>query len=135
MKARDLMKDPYFAAILMRIESHIHETDRETLAAGGFSPKDSAVKSALRKAELAMGGKPPAKKPKGAEEEWIAALCDALVAMGREMAKEGGLPAAHFIAALKATQESLDTRREMAGHSRGYLDFLAEFISGARGES
>ncbi len=128
------MKDPYFAAILMRIESHIHDTDRETLAAGGFLPKDSAVKSALRKAELAMGGKPSAKKPKGAEEEWIAALCGALVGIGREMAKEGGLPPAHFIAALKATQSSLDTRREIARHSRGYLDFLVEFMSEAGGE-
>jgi hypothetical protein len=129
------MKDPYFAAILMRIESHIHETDRETLAAaGGFTPKDSAVKSALRKTELALGGKPPAKKPKGAEEEWIAALCGSLVAIGREMAKEGGLPPAHFIAALKATQESLVTRREMGGHPRGYLEFLEGFIGEARGE-
>ena len=128
------MKDPYFAAILMRIESHIHGTDRETRAAGGFSSKDSAVKSALRKAELAMGGKPSAKKPKGSEEDWIAALCGALVGIGREMAKEGGVPAVHFIAALKATQSSLDTRREMAGHPRGYLDFLAEFMSEAGGE-
>ena len=124
------MKNPYYAAILMRIESHIHDTDRETQEAGGFSPKDSAVKSALRKAELATGGKPPAKKPKGAEEEWIGALCGALV-----MTKEGGVPPAHFVAALKATQSSLDTRREMAGHPRGYLDFLAEFMSEARGES
>ena len=129
------MKDPYFAAILMRIEGHIHDMDRETREAGGLVPKDSAVKSALRKAELAMGGKPPAKKPKGAEEEWIAALCGALVETGREMAKEGGVPAAHFITALKATQSSLDTRREMAGHPRGYLDFLAEFMSEARGDS
>ncbi len=129
------MKDPYFAAILMRIESHIHDTDRETRAAGGFAPKDSAVKSALRKAELATGGKPSAKKPKGAEEEWIAALCGALVEIGREMAKEGGVPAVHFIAALKATQTSLDTRREMAGHPRGYLDFLVGFIGDGRVES
>lgn len=135
MKAGDLMKNPYYAAILMGIEGIIHDTDRETREAGGFLPKDSAVKSALRKAELAMSGKPPAKKPKGAEEEWIAALCGALVESGREMAKEGGVPAAHSIAALKATQSSLDTRREIAGHPRGYLDFLAEFMSGVRGDS
>lgn len=129
------MKDPYFAAILMRIESHILDTDRETRAGGVVMPKDSAVKSALRKAELALGGKPPAKKPKGAEEEWIATLSGKLVEIGKEMAKEGGLPPAHFIAALKSAQSSLDTRREMAGHPRGYLDFLAEFISQARGGS
>jgi hypothetical protein len=56
------------------------------------------------------------------------------VEIGKEMAREGGPPPAHFIAALKATQQSLDTRREMAGHSRGYLDFLGDFMNDVRGE-
>lgn len=129
------MRDPYFAAILIRIEGLIHDIDRETRKLGILSPKDSAVKWALRKAELAMGGKKPAAKPKGEVEEWVAALSGRLVELGREMARDGGPPAAHFAAALKATQGSLDTRREMAGHARGYLDFLEEFMSQARGEA
>jgi hypothetical protein len=30
-------------------------------------------------------------------------------------------------------EESLITRREMGGHSRGYLDFLKEFFAQAEG--
>ena len=33
-----------------------------------------------------------------------------------------------WILSLKATEDSLKTRREMYGHSRGYLDFLKGFI-------
>ena len=134
MKTRDLMKDPYYAAILLRIEGHIHDRDRDTRNAGIWSPKDSAVKSALRKAELAMGGKKPVAKPKGEVEEWVAALSGQLVEIGRELAREEGLPIAHFALALKATQESLDRQREMAAHPRGYLDFLEGFMREARGE-
>lgn len=129
------MQDPYFAAISMRIEAHIHDSDRDIRNGGTWSPKDSAVKSALRKAELTIGGKKPVAKPKGEVEEWVAALSGQLVEIGKELAKEGDLPIAHFAMALKATQDSLDTRREMAGHSRGYLDFLEEFMRDARGEA
>ena len=127
------MKDPYFAAMMMQIEGLIHDVDLETRTAGSWSPKDSAVKSALRKAELAIGGKKPATKPKGELEEWVAALSAKLVELGRDIAREGGPPIGHIIMALKATQDSLDTQREMAGHARGYLDFLEGFMSQARG--
>jgi len=33
-----------------------------------------------------------------------------------------------WILCLKATEDSLKTRKEMYGHSRGYLDFLKGFI-------
>ncbi|WP_367870313.1 hypothetical protein [Luteolibacter sp. Populi] len=92
------------------------------------------MKSALRKAELAMGGKKPVAKPKGEVEEWVAALSGQLVEIGRELAREKGLPIAHFALALKAAQGSLDTQREIAGHARGYLDFLEGFMREARGE-
>ncbi|WP_264486495.1 hypothetical protein [Luteolibacter arcticus] len=126
------MRDPYFAGILMEIEGLIHDRDRETVAGEGFAPKDSFVKSALRKAELAIGGKPPAKKPKGRDEEWIAALAAELVALSRQI-QATDVPASHVGICFKAAQQSLDTRREMAGHPRGYLDYLAEFIPEARG--
>ena len=35
--------------------------------------------------------------------------------------------------ALRAIVESLDMRREMAWHSRGYLDLLGPFIAEAQG--
>ncbi len=135
VKADDLMRDPRFAPILMKIEGRIHDSDMDNLVAGKWIPKDSAVKSALRKAELALGGKKPSTKPKGEEEEWVAALSGQLVELGKQLLRDEGLPVAYFALGIKATQGSLETQREMAGHSRGYLDFLEGFVKQARGEA
>jgi hypothetical protein len=97
-------------------------------------PKDSAVKSALRKAELALGGKKPVNPPKDDLEKSIAAeLSATLIEVSKELKAEGGVSKGEFAMTLGAARDSLDTRREMAGTPRGYLDFLEGFIRQARG--
>lgn len=128
-----MLKDPHFAVILFRIESRIVAADGEAREAGQFVPKDSAVKSALRKAELALAGKKPVNSPKDPLEVWIAGLGESLAGISREMEKSGEASKGEFALALGAARDSLDTRREMAGTPRGYLDFLEGFIKMAGG--
>ncbi len=132
MAKNHLMDDPYFLNIIMRIESRITEADREARDAGIVLPKDSAVKSALRKTELALSGKPPVNPPKDPLEEWIANLSASLVGMAGDLEATAGIRTADFLKTLSAARQSLDTRREMAGTPRGYLDFLEGFIEQAR---
>lgn len=122
------MDDPYFAQIMLRIESRIHEADHEARDEGRILPKDSSVKSALRKADLGLGGKNPANPPKDEMERWIAVLADSLIKIARELEECDGVRKSDFILSLRATVESLDTRREMANSARGYLDFLDGFL-------
>ena len=128
MSRHDIMKDPYFAQVMLRIESRINQADHETREAGQIVPKDSSVKSALRKAELGLGGKKPVNPPKDALEVWTAGLAESLIEIAREVEESIGVPKSDFILALGAAKDSLETRRELANSPRGYLDFLDEFL-------
>jgi len=108
MAKHDLMKDPYFAGIFFRVESCIAAADKEARDAGTCIPKDSAAKSALRKAKLALGGKKPVKPPKDALEVWIVGLSDSLVRTSREMERDEGVPRSAFSWTLDAACDSLD---------------------------
>ncbi len=132
MANHNLMKDPYFAQIMLRVETCIHEADHEAREEEGLMPKDSSVKSALRKAELGLAGKKPAKPPKDALENWIAGLAELLVETAAELEESEGVSKGDFLRILGAAKDSLDTRREMANSPRGYLDFLEGFIKQAR---
>ena len=41
---------------------------------------------------------------------------------------EGSISKNDWILALRVVDDSLKTRREMGGHSRGYLEFLERFL-------
>ncbi len=128
MARHNLMDDPHFAQIMLRVETCINRADHMAREEGKFVPKDSSVKSALRKAELALGGKKPVNPPKDALELWIAGLSGSLLETARVMRETEGVPAREFIMILGAAKESLDTRREMGNSPRGYLDFLDGFL-------
>ncbi len=132
MGKHDMLRDPHFTSLIFRLESRIAGEDRAAREAGSVAPKDSAVKSALRKAELALDGKLPKKPPSGALEEWTAALARVLANACRDMTAAGEASLKESAACLGAVRGSLDIRREMAGGDpRGYLDFLAGFIAEA----
>lgn len=131
MGKHDMMKDPYFAHILFHIESRIVAADQEARLSGNCIPKDSAVKSALRKAKLALDGKKPANPPKDKLEEWTVQLSQSLATIGQQLVADEDVTRGDFARALDGTCDSLDTRREMSGTPRGYLDFLEQFISQA----
>ena len=132
MANHNLMKDPYFAQLMLRVETCINQADHEAREEEGLVPKDSSVKSALRKAELGLGGKKPVNPPKDALEVWIAGLAELLIETAKELEEADGVPRSDFLRTLGAARESLDTRREMAGSARGYLDFLDGFMKQMR---
>ncbi|WP_372845060.1 hypothetical protein [Pontiella sp.] len=124
----DLMQDPFYAKLMLAIETVIHKED---LAAKNvdLEIKDSDAKSAIRKALGTLKGTPPKKLDSTPSEQWVLQTARELVLLHAVLRVEDKpLEAATFCRALLAVEDSLKLRREMAGHSRGYLDFLTRFI-------
>ncbi len=143
MKLTSLLKDPFYANIMYVVESTIHKID---LAAQeeGIRLTDSNVKSALRKALGIVKGKKPTLPNTSEKDELLKELVLNLVKVGAEIEMEyeneygsvsvKSLSKNDWALVLRGVEESLKTRREMHGHSRGYLDFLAEFVRDAQSE-
>ena len=128
MQPSDLMRDPHFAGIMYRIEYCVHQFDRLLAEEADEPPlKDSEVKSALRKV-IATLRKNPGRVP-GPKDAVEVELSEFLLMMQQELEAGGAVSRGDFIKTLFAVEDSLKTRREMAGHSRGYLDFLKEFFT------
>jgi hypothetical protein len=98
--------------------------------------KDSDVKSILQKVIGVLKGKQPTIQVENAKEEKLKLVLLELIALTSgnlvTNADDGGIPKSDWIASLRVVDDSLKTRREMYGHSRGYLEFLERFIN--RGE-
>lgn len=122
------MHDPYVSGMIFELEGDIHDLAREFREGGGPTPKDSEVKSALQKLDKKLAGKPPKNPGDGV----VAAFYTRLGEVADGIRAEGP-GSADLRVALRTVVGSLDTRREMAEHSRGYLDFLGSFIAEARG--
>jgi len=144
MRHGDLMKDPFYAGILFAIESKIHEGDR-LAALRGITLTDSNIRSLLIKTIHAAGGKLPQSVPSsaGAKDQFLTEFLHQLIAAKatvmerKEMPdgklEESPLPSTDWIKALEAVKESCAVRTGDESGSRGYLDFLANFIPQAGG--
>ncbi|MCF7818756.1 MAG: hypothetical protein K9M54_12845 [Kiritimatiellales bacterium] len=128
---KDLMKDPFYAAIMFRIESHIHARDVEAQNESKLELTDSNIKSSIRKALGFLQGGKPNLDPGNPRDQWIGRIAMELAWTDETFAKEN-VSRQDYVFALLAVESSLKTRREMAGHSRGYLDFLKRFIEDRR---
>lgn len=134
MKARDAAKDPYYAGIILGIEIQIHDFDQRVQSEARVQLRDSDVKSSIRKAIAALR-KPgtvkwPAKPSKQEIERLKEQLAHELVERNRQAPPDARVDRRDYLVALLGVEESLVTRRDMAGHSRGYLDYLPEFFEG-----
>lgn len=132
------ISDPARSKIAFELEATILRKDEE-LAREGVAFTDAHVKSAMAKAINQLRGKRPKSQPKKAIELHVANLGEQLssfcqqLEMEIESAATGEtevliLPASEYVLVLESLKDSLDTRHEMAGHARGYLDFLKRFI-------
>jgi len=128
----DVMKDPFYADIMHRIETLIHERDEEAQRESLLELTDSNVKSAIRKALGFLTNKPPKMNPDVPREQWIGRIAIDLAGLSESLKSSQDLERKKYIQALLAVEDSLKTQREMAGHSRGYLDFLKRFIEKKR---
>ena len=122
------MKDPFYARIMLSIESLIHEHDQKS--DGKFT--DSDAKSSISKALSMLKGKPLTGPPKSERDRMKGALSIALVGNFELEEKEASITRGDHVKALLAVEASLKTRREHHGQPRGYLDFLVGFIAQAR---
>jgi hypothetical protein len=115
--------------ILFTIESLIAREDSLARKELGLTITDSNIKSALRKAMGSLKGRPPKSGPKKQKpkDRWIAGLASDIREIGR-VAATAGISRQQFLFALLKIEESLKTRNEMGGGSRGYLDFIHRFI-------
>lgn len=74
-------------------------------------------------------------RPKNEEERIKGGITIELIGLLNYEQQTKELSRRQYINVLYVVEESLVTRREMAGHPRGYLDFLREFIPEASGNS
>jgi hypothetical protein len=133
MNIQNVMKDPRFQNLMYQIESHIHEFD-ESMKSEDTAIKDTNVKSVIRKVMgiVKGNGKSPTFSEANEVDRAMKALSLSLVAL-RDAYDSGAaddqkMSKKDWLLLLKAVENTLKTRREMAGHPRGYLDFLKGFL-------
>lgn len=115
--------DPEVAELVLQIETLVSHHDflakeRDLMVT------DSDAKSALRQTMGALKGRKPKAKPKKAKDHFKAKLSSVLA----ETLSTSGSSNSKCLHALKVTEDSLVTRREMNSHPRGYLNFLEGFL-------
>ena len=128
------MKDPYYARMIFAIEGHVHDYDVAVRENENVELKDSDIKSALQKALGILRRSQTMKPAKDQRDRIKGTLAIELVGIYQSGAMPEGASRGEYSNALLAVEDTLKLRREMGGHSRGYLDFLAEFIAEARGK-
>lgn len=141
MARNDVMRDPFFAPVLLRIATVLHETDREAQRQG-LTLTDSAVRSLVVRAGNEARGKTAkaaAVSPKDrllavAVARLTAIRTDLLVIENRAAEREEAaepLSVADWLLALDAVKQSCEVRTTNEPGSRGYLEYLAGFLRDA----
>jgi len=123
----DLMRDPFFARLMLRIETKIHSLDSQVKKESGVLLTDSNVKSSIIKAVALLSGKKPKLESGDAKDRIIGELATELAGMSAELEK-GQVARKDYTLALLAVEDSLKTRHDHYNQPRGYLDFLGTFI-------
>jgi hypothetical protein len=144
MSRRDTMRDPRYSLILLQIERTLHDTDK-LAATRGVTLTDSNIRSLLVRAINEAKGK-TVKSAETATSDKDRFLTEALhqlaavrTAIVEERDRAGGsverrpLPASDWIASLEAIKDSCAVRTGREPGSRGYLEFLRDFIKNAAG--
>lgn len=133
MNTTNLMKDPFFAPILQRIETRLAMADT-TAQDRGISLTDSQMRSALLKVRKTAEGSPPKEKePTSPREILLAELHTQLLETRDDFTMEDTqgnrepLQAKAWILALRTIEDSIRLRMEGNG-SRAYLEFVRGFL-------
>jgi len=139
MSRRDTMRDPRYSMILLQIERTLHDADR-LAATRGVPLTDSNIRSLLIRASNEAKGKTvkstetaPSEKDRFLAEtqRQLAAVRTAIVEArdGPDGLSElGPLSASDWIASLEAIKDSCAIRTGRETGSRGYLEFLRDFL-------
>jgi hypothetical protein len=136
------MRDSRYSGILFEIEGKLHEADR-LAGARGLTLTDSNIRSLLVRAINEAKGK-VAKSAETAvsdKDRFLAEALQQLAAVNSAIVEEWEqsdgsferrpLPAVDWIASLEAINDSCAVRPGREPGSRGYLEFLRDFIKNA----
>jgi hypothetical protein len=129
------MKDPFYANLLFRIETHVHAADCAAKATG-MSLNDSQVRSAILRAAKVVAGQNPKLPDSNARDQLLASLVQVIAderiqtQMDPALASCGGkeITPREWINALETVMDSIKTRTGSFSGSRDYLDFLKGFM-------
>lgn len=142
MNRHDTMRNPRYSGILLAIERQLHATDR-LAATRGLVLTDSNIRSLLvRATNEAKGKEAKADAPASSDKDrFLAEAQRELTAVRATIFEERDqpdgsterrpLPAADWIAALEAIKDSCAVRTGREPGSRGYLEFVREFLKNA----
>ena len=134
------MQDPFYAGLLLQIESRICQTDTDATEAG-MPLTDSQVRSAVVKArKMAEGGQPAiaGETPRDLILRDLAQMLSRVPdflqeartnAEGQTVRKP--IDIKDWIKALETVLDSMKTRKVDQPGSRAYLDFAREFVAEA----
>ena len=134
------MSDSFYTPILYQTESKILEGDR-LATSQGIRLTDSNIRSLLVKALNAGQGKPPAPLPEnaGPKDKFLADFLPQFLEVKNSIVvtedfqdgttQEKALPFSDWKAVLETIKKSCQIRTTSEPGSRGYLDFLAEFMA------
>jgi hypothetical protein len=130
------MKDPFYASLLFRVETHIHAVDYVAKVTG-ISLNDSQVRSAILRAAKVVAGQNPKLPDGNARDQLLASLVQVIaderiktqmdpalaIGVGKEITPR------EWINALETVMDSIKTRTGSISGSRDYLDFLKGFMA------
>ncbi len=144
MSRRDTMRDPRYSGILLEIERKLHEADRLAVARG-LTLTDSNIRSLLIRAINDAKGKAPKSAENAASDKdgFLAEALQQLAAVRAAIVEERDQPdgsiqrrplaTVEWIASLEAIKDSCALRTGSMPGSRGYLEFLRDFLKNAAG--
>ena len=129
------MKDPFYASLLFRVETHIHAVDYVAKVTG-ISLNDCQVRSAILRAAKFVAGQNPKLPDGNARDQLLAGLVQVIaderiktqmdpalaIGVGKEITPR------EWINALETVMDSIKTRTGSISGSRDYLDFLKGFM-------
>jgi len=137
------MRDPHYASILLEIERKLHAVDRLAVARG-VTLTDSNIRSLLVRAINDAKGKttkPAETAPSDKDRlltEALQELAKVRAAVIEEWEPDGSferrpLRAVAWIAELEAIKDSCAVRTGREPGSRGYLEFVRDFLKNSAG--
>jgi len=130
------MKDPFYASLLFRVETHVHAVDYVAKVTG-ISLNDSQVRSAILRAAKVVAGQNPKLPDGNARDQLLAGLVQVIAderikthmdpALASGVGKE--ITPREWINTLETVMDSIKTRTGSISGSRDYLDFLKGFMA------
>jgi hypothetical protein len=127
------MKDPFYAPILLRIETKILTADIHA-SVQGIALTDSQVRSFIHRARKAAPGRIATNSVEFSTRQGSTELYSDLISARTEIYVSGPedlaapLSSADWVLSLRAIEDSIRIRSTGSG-SRSYLDFLPRFLA------